>query len=640
VQFFFPVFKKYTLYLSRDLPNTKTMRKFTLFTIALLLTGGLMAQTARLTVANKDIAVKKDKAITESVNPIQELNPYVNPISDAIEEDIGTTQYDLQSNSCTPYGRLFVYPDGTKAGVWTIGKSPTAFPDRGTGYNYFNGTAWGIDPPVRIETLRTGWPSYAPCGPNGEIVIAHQSGTTPLVVAKRATKGTGAWVESLLPAPDGASGLLWPRMISSGPEHNSIHVIALTAPTGNGGTVYQNLDGALIYCKSDDAGETWGPWQLFDEISASYYLGFGGDSYSWLVSNGDHIGFIVPDSDRDLLVMHSSDNGENWEKTIIWEHPYPFYATTMVTDRFYCPDGSGHGVFDENGKMHITFGVNRAYADGGGSYWFPWVDGLAYWNSDMEPWLGGDTSVLNPDSLYANGHLIGWMQDINGNGELELVGLEGYPLYYLGPTSMPQIVYDESGILYVVYVSVTETYNNGVQDYRHIWTRASYDYGMTWTDPKDLTAGIFHIFDECVFPVISPTFDMGMPALIYQRDNEPGLHVRGDLDPPTTNYITYMVVDEYVGINDPVQTNIATVSQNFPNPSTGTTYIEVNTTSATDLRILVTNLAGQKVMELNKGKVNAGQHILNINTSGLPTGVYFYTVFTGSQKTTQKMMVK
>ena len=101
-----------------------------------------------------------------------------------------------------------------------------------------------------------------------------------------------------------------------------------------------------------------------------------------------------------------------------------------------------------------------------------------------------------------------------------------------------------------------------------------------------------------------------------------------------------MVVNEYVGIKDPVQSNIATVSQNWPNPSTGTTYIEVNTTSATDLRVQITNLAGQNVMELNKGKVNAGQHMLSINTSGLPTGVYFYTVFTGSQKTTKKMMVK
>ncbi len=616
------------------------MRKITLFAVAMLVLGSVVAQTARLNVAGKNLAVKKEKATLESLSPIQEVNPYVNPISDAIEADMGTTNYDLQSNACTPYGRLHVYPDGTKAGVWCIGKSPTSFPDRGTGYNYYNGTAWGVDPPTRIETIRTGWPSYAPCGPNGEIVVAHQSGTTPLSVAKRATKGTGAWVESLLPAPAGASGLLWPRMISSGPDHNTIHVIALTAPTANGGTVYQNLDGAVIYCKSDDAGETWGPWQLFDELSSSFYIGFGGDSYSFMIPNGDHIGFIIVDNDKDLIVMHSADNGENWEKTIVWEHPYPFYATTMVTEKFYCPDGSAHGTFDENGRMHLLFGINRSYADGSGSYWFPWVDGLAYWNSDMEPWLGGDTSALDPDLLYESGHLIGWMQDINNNGELELVGLTGYPLYYLGPTSMPQIIYDETGIIYAFYVSVTETYNNGVQDYRHIWTRASYDYGLTWTDPKDLTEGIFHIFDECVFPVISPTFDNGMPALLYQRDNEPGLHVRGDQDPPTTNYITYMTVNEYVGIDKPVQTNIASVSQNWPNPSTGSTSIEVKTLQATDLSIVVSNLAGQKVMEISKGKVNAGSHLITLNTSSLKAGVYFYTVTTGSQKTTQKMVVQ
>ena len=616
------------------------MRKVTLLTIALLLIGGLMAQTTRLTMANKDVAIKKDKAISEGTSPLKEMNPYVNPISDAIEEDIGTTIYDLQSNSCTPYGRLYVYPDGTKAGVWTLGKTPTSYPDRGTGYNYFSGSAWGIDPPTRIETLRTGWPSYAPCGPNGEITVAHQSGTLPLVVAKRETKGSGAWTETLLNPPAGASGLLWPRMISSGTDHMNIHVLALTAPTGNGGTVYQNQDGALIYCKSEDAGETFSDWVLLDDISSAYYLGFGGDSYSWLIPSGDHIAFVAPDSDKDLFVMHSMDNGDTWEKIMIWEHPYPFFATTMITDRFFCPDGSAHGAIDHEGNVHLLFGVNRAYADGAGSYWFPWVDGVAYWNSTMEPWLGGDSLILDPDSLWANGHLVGWMQDINGNDTLDIVsGGGGYSLYYLSPTSMPQFFFDhETFTMYAIYVSVTETFNNGLQDYRHIWTRASYDFGATWTDPIDLTGNIFHIFDECVFPVISPTLDNGMPAIIYMRDNEPGLSVRGDEDPPSTNYITYMTLDEYVGIKDPAAASF-TVSQNYPNPSQGSTFVEVNLQNTTHLRIQVANLAGQKVMEINKGKVNSGKQILEINTSNLPTGVYFYTVQAGSQKVTRKMMV-
>ena len=173
------------------------MRKFTLLALSLLVVWSVMAQSARVKLNGSTIAVKKEKAISEGVSPVKEVSPFVNPATDVIEEDLGTTIYDLQSNSCSPYGRLYVYPDGTKAGVWTIGKTPTAYPDRGTGYNYYNGTGWGADPATRIESVKTGWPSYAPCGPNGEIVISHQGGTKGLWIAKRTTKGTGTWTDKV-----------------------------------------------------------------------------------------------------------------------------------------------------------------------------------------------------------------------------------------------------------------------------------------------------------------------------------------------------------------------------------------------------------------------------------------------------------
>ncbi|HAW57921.1 MAG TPA: hypothetical protein DCX03_02715, partial [Bacteroidales bacterium] len=544
------------------------MRKFTFILIGMLVVSGLIAQTTRVKFNGNNVAVKMEKATTEGISPVNVVSPYVNPITDAIESDMGTTIYDLPSNSCTPYGRLYVYPDGTKAGVWTLGKNPTAYPDRGTGYNYYDGSAWGPDPTLRIESVRTGWPSYAPCGPNGEIVVSHQSGTLPLVVSKRENKGTGSWTQTFLNAPSEASGMLWPRMITTGEDHNTVHVIALTAPVANGGSLYQNLDGALLYCKSEDGGVTFGDWQLLDGLTSEYYLGFGGDSYSWLIPYENDIAFVISESSVDLILMHSADNGDTWEKIVVWEHPYPFYSTTMVTEKFYCPDGSAHGVIDKYGKIHLAFGVNRAYADGASSYWFPWVDGVAYWNSDKPTWLGGDTLALHPDSLYAHGDLIGWMQDVDGNGTLDLIynSSGSYALYYIGPTSMPQIIYDnDNDILYAVFASVTEGYETETQDRRHLWTRVSYDRGATWSDFTDLVANIFHIFDECVFPVISPTFDGGCPALLYQRDEEPGLSVRGDEDPPTTNYITYMMIDEYVGIKEGVSQSFK-VEQNFPNP--------------------------------------------------------------------------
>jgi hypothetical protein len=70
-------------------------------------------------------------------------NPYVSNYREIVGENvIGNTFYDLQSNAFLS-NRIHVYPDGTIGAVWTRGvDDPPSFPDRGTGYNYFDGNTW------------------------------------------------------------------------------------------------------------------------------------------------------------------------------------------------------------------------------------------------------------------------------------------------------------------------------------------------------------------------------------------------------------------------------------------------------------------------------------------------------------------
>ncbi len=526
------------------------MKNFTLLVICLMLMSGLMAQRARVKVPAdlQNKAVKMMKAVDSPNLPLKPVNITVSSPTEGIESDLGTTYYDLQSNSSSPSNRVYVHPDGTKAGVWTTSQQTASWTDRGTGYNYDGGSGWGAAPMNRIETVKTGWPSYAPLGANGECVVSHQGGTAGLVFLTRTAKGTGAWTQTILSLPAGATGLLWPRMMTSGTNNNTVHIIALTAPVANGGTVYQGQDGAIVYNRSTNGGLTWEGWSIPTGLGSSYYLAFGGDNYSFCIGNGSNLAFTVCDNGSDLLVYTSSNNGASWTKHVAWEHPYPFFSSTMITPRFICPDGSAHGVVDNTGVCHLAFGINAAISDGTAISWYPWQDGVGYWNTTMPAM---DTTTINPDTLFNHDKLIGWMQDVNGDGELTLVSSGGgYSLYYLSPTSMPQMIYDiANGILYAVFVSVTETFNNGVQDYRHIWTRASYDNGQTWDVFMDLTGSIFHIFDECVFPSISPTLDNGYPAILYQRDSEPGMCVRGDLDPATVNTLSYMIIDDYGTLN-------------------------------------------------------------------------------------------
>jgi len=107
--------------------------------------------------------------------PILTKPPGTNAFTMSVPDDPSTmiSRYDCQTNhSCQI--RMYYYPDGTIGATMTMAHNDN-FADRGTGYNYFDGTEWGAAPEARIETVKTGWPSYAPLGINGEIVVAHSS---------------------------------------------------------------------------------------------------------------------------------------------------------------------------------------------------------------------------------------------------------------------------------------------------------------------------------------------------------------------------------------------------------------------------------------------------------------------------------
>lgn len=419
-------------------------------------------QRVNIPEALKNKSFIKEAAIIETANLQNTVNPYTNRAPwDQNEVEVGGTVYDLQSNAASPSNRLEVFSDGTVGATWNRGTGPTAYNDRGTGYNYFNGAAWGPSPTNRVETLRSGWPAYTSCGTMGEAFVSHISGTTPLNFYKRDVKGTGAWTGATIAAPTGASGLLWPRMTSSGPNNEFLHVIALTAPTGNGGTVYNGQDGALVYIRSTDAGATWSTPVVLDGMGSSDVVAIGGDSYS-ITASGSNIAILLTDSWTDLFAMVSHDNGENWEKVLVWQHPYPLYnGTPAQTDTTYVPDGAGAVAFDQSGNFHVAFGVFRAIVTdwSAGFSYYPFLNGIAYWNETMEPWIDTDINTLDPDVLFETGNLIAYNLDLNNNGVLDIV--DDYGKYDVGASSMPQLVIDQYNDIWMIYSGVTEGYDNG-----------------------------------------------------------------------------------------------------------------------------------------------------------------------------------
>lgn len=592
----------------------------------------------------RDIAVKKPVPMLESSQFTPQSSPIMKSVNLIDEDIVGVTRYDDQSNA-SMQNRMVVFDDGTIGVTWIHGLNDAAgFDDRGAGYNYFDGNTWGEIPTERIEDERCGWPSYSAWGENGEIVTSH-TGADGYKISRRAEKGTGDWEYSILPGPPGHEYVIWNRSITSGVDHSRLHVISLTASEAYAGTAYEGLDGALVYSYSDDGGQSWEMEnELLDGMTADDYYGFNSDNYTFAEPKDDVVAFVVGAEMHDLFLMKSTDGGVTFEKTVIWEHPYPLYDFTYATDTLYCNDGAHHAVIDNDGKVHVVFGINRTYADdAGATYWFPFVDGVAYWNEDM-PAFSDDVNALNPygetgSELVEDYNLIGWSQDVDGDGELTF--LDEIGTYYLGLSSMPQIVIGQNNDLFVVWASTTETYDNGLLNFRHIWARMSPNGGVFWSDFFDLSSDLIHIFDECVYPSAAAYSDNNI-YLTYQQDNEPGNAAWGAQHAYLDNNITVMQVnkDDITGINeDKAFIHEYDVSQNFPNPFSGTSTIHVNLRKQADLSLEVVNLMGQLVHSTSY-KANPGMNELTVNASGLSQGVYFYTVKAGTSSITKKMIIE
>jgi hypothetical protein len=554
---------------------------------------------------------------------------------------IGETQYDLQTNRAVD-NRLYYFNDGTIGAVWTMGFDPTNWTQRGTGYNYFDGTNWGPYPTTRIEDTKTGWPSYTAYLENGEVFASHHM-TAGIYFGTRNNKGSGSWETGILPGPLGAVDISWPRVMTSGVNKEFIHILAGTF------VPYQDQETAITYSRSQDGG---GEWEIDNIIipglGSDNYFSWSADVYTFAETRANTMAFVIGDQWTDLVLMKSTDDGLNWTKTVVWENPYPFFDyNTTVTDTFYCNDGSAAIALDNQGMAHITFGLTRVLHNVvGTSYdYFYLVDGVIYWNENMESFTNS-LHALDPyghpeSQIVENYNLIGWSQDLNNNGELDfLPDILSYRS--LGLSTMTNICIDDNNWIYVAYASTTEGYESTTYNYKHIWMRASHDNGTTWNNFLDLDSDLSHSFDECIYPNFAANTSDDKVFLFYQADPTPGLALDDD-HPYQTNSNFFVEVNKSelipVGIINNNSNNF-NVSQNYPNPFNGSSNVYVMLDKPASLSLEVTNLIGQVVYSIPAKQFPSGKAELTIRAAGLETGVYFYTVRANETTITKKMMVE
>jgi hypothetical protein len=184
------------------------------------------------------------------------------------------------------------------------------------------------------------------------------------------------------------------------------------------------------------------------------------------------------------------------------------------------------------------------------------------------------------------------------------------------------------------------------ENYNDIFVVYSTDTGKVWKKPQNLTNTPDF---EDAFPTLAKTADNNLHIMYFLKDDV-GISVNSTSNPESTVRVNYMevpvskILHDSVGLFatgiNPVADAGFKVSQNYPNPFSSVTQIDFTVTKTSDVTFTVTDLLGKVVYSENKDNTLAGKHSIYFNAGSLSKGVYFYTISTGSQKVTNKMVVE
>jgi len=84
--------------------------------------------------------------------------------------------------------------------------------------------------------------------------------------------------------------------------------------------------------------------------------------------------------------------------------------------------------------------------------------------------------------------------------------------------------------------------------------------------------------------------------------------------------------------------------QSVPNPAVGQVSIAFSLSGRSEVKILVYDVSGKLVRKLVEGEYDGGYYVVRWDLRDergheIPSGVYFYTMYSGKYRETKKLMV-
>jgi hypothetical protein len=656
------------------------MKKVLLLSLGLVLGFGAFAQ--RQVIKNDLIkgqaygkvqAIGKDMPTEASTFAPQSAQSVVTNRYEELEDYITMwTYYDLQSNQYVA-NRMYQLPNGSVAAVATMSHEDNqTASDRGTGYNFFDGNDWNDMPENRVEPFKTGWPSIARFGANGEILLAHGNGHMQCFIRTTAGQGEWTYVGALPDYPEGYAYTTeyptWPRIVTCGDNHNIAVAVAILQHSISS----DETDLQTVMWRSENPADinswtiSYGP--LHDLDTPWDHNQFSADDYC-MAANGHTVALMYSGCiTNSVWMFKSTDDGATWESTRVWENPYegrefdeePAWG---MEDTLYMPM-NGSIVIDNSGVVHValnTFEMEHTLENEPGYYTYYMgrgVDGILYWNdTQVAPIQSPDGNPHHAARLWWPSEESGYVHMVNdstkwigmipmfegaewSNDNFYMSGSEYVSKFY-GASGHPALSCDPNGNLACAFSSPDcgrVLYNNQYY-YRSIFVSyLNVDEGY-WHQLEDSFMETFELsMSEGVFTCAVPNVvNEGEYWFSYQEDPEVGFYwgTNASQASASENNIHVLKV-----IPDPAFLNVpATEAQNiinaiYPNPATD--YVVVNSAMNADATITFTNLAGQTVKSFEKN-LTVGENGINID---LESGVYFVTVSANGFNKTTKVVVK
>lgn len=615
---------------------------------------------------------------------------------------VGETTYDLQSNAAMGR-RVHNHGDGTISVVWTTSGqlNNDVFPDRGTGYNYFDGSSWtnGIVTSRIEQDYRTGWPSIGTY--NGfEYIMAHSPneinesdpGTLGderggFVLNQNSSIGRSNWMESNWLAlseaynpndvQDGPKGPIWYRADNTGPL---VHMIGAYSDTGfyapNPQRPGDSIRRPMVYSRFNLDNDTF-------EVVESYLPDYGerlfdGDPDAYSMDARDSVVVIVAGGAffKSVTLWRSNDSGQTFRRVLVDTFPEPRRArdNSITFDTTRANDGNVNVVLDRNNNAHVFYG-SRLVLDNNPQdesfQFFPNSFGMVYWN-DIPVGTRTDTVGFDVDTIiddvvpifdttyfteqvpvYGPKRLLLDFEDfdLNDNGQRDVgsrtdtIPNGGARYSQSTAISFPNAGVDEDNHIYLTYSQVIEggaDFQISGQNFRDLFVIYSTDQGENWSEPVNLTNTRQ---TEEVYNSVATEVD-DFIHLLFMSDDEPGTNLTNG-DAIDFNSMIYARINtdslkagrSPVGLDQVTQHSTLTSAEIFPNPVEDYATLQLNLEQAGPVEVAVSDLMGRQIRH-ETARMGRGLSRMRLERGELETGIYLVEIRTRGERISKRMVVR